>query len=187
MSPTVWSIGHSNVSIERFLDLLHAYDIAVVADVRSSPTSRFTPHFGKDQLQRHLEMAGLRYVFMGRELGGRPVDPQMYEADGRARYDLMARSDLFRSGLERLTRGVAQYRVAVTCSEEDPMSCHRRRLVGRVLADERIEMLHIRGDGRIETEAVLRVRESTEHPDRFQLGWLDEAPWTSIHPVRSTG
>lgn len=184
MTRKVWSAGHSNVSMERLLELLALHGIEVVADVRSSPYSRYTPHFSKDQLQRHLALAGVRYVFLGSELGGRPSDPSMYVEDGRARYDLVAVSPTFRQGIERLLTGIGRYRVAVTCGEEDPLSCHRRRLIGLVLAEAGVQMLHIRGDGHTDTEDDLRAREEVEHPERLQVGWLEEAAWTSVNPVR---
>lgn len=179
-----WSVGHSNISMDRFIELLRTHGIDVVADVRSSPYSRFTPHFSKDQVQRQLSLAGIRYVFLGQELGGRPAADEMYEPDGRVRYDLVANSPSFRAGLDRLVRGIEQYRVAVMCGEEDPISCHRRRLVGRVLAEQGCRMLHIRADGHVDTEDDLRALEATAFPERFQLGWLEETRWTSIHSVR---
>jgi uncharacterized protein (DUF488 family) len=181
----VWSVGHSNHSMERFVELLRTHGIEVVADVRSSPHSRFTPHFSKDQVQRQLSLAGVRHVFLGAELGGRPAAEEMYEPDGRVRYDLVAGSPPFRAGLGRLVRGIEQFRVAVMCGEEDPISCHRRRLVGRVLAEEGCQMLHIRADGHVHTEVDLRALEASEFPERFQLGWLEETRWASIHSVRS--
>lgn len=120
---------------------------------------------------------------MGDVLGGRPDDRAMYDADGLVRYDLVAGSAPFAAGLDRLGTGVRPYRVALMCAEEDPMSCHHRRLVTRALAGRGVNALHIRGDGRLESELEVATREALAHPDRFQLG-LDGPPaWRSIHPV----
>jgi uncharacterized protein (DUF488 family) len=64
----------------------------------------------------------------------------------------IADSPDFRSGLERLLNWIERFRVALMCSEENPMNCHRRLLVGRVLSNAGGEVLHIRADGSIQTE-----------------------------------
>jgi uncharacterized protein (DUF488 family) len=72
---TVYTIGHSNHPEEHFLGLLRQHAIQAVADVRSSPYSRYTPHFDRESLQKSLARAGIRYVFLGQELGARSDDP----------------------------------------------------------------------------------------------------------------
>ena len=180
----VWTIGHSNHTSERLVELLRQHRIDVVADVRTSPYSAYSTQFNKDELQLALAEHGIRYVFLGVELGGRPSDPAMYDDDGRVRYDLVSASSTYLDGIERLVRGVEQYRVALLCGEEDPISCHRRRLIGRTLIERGMLLEHIRGDGSISTEADLQAREATEFPERFQLT-LDGPPsWRSEHPVK---
>ena len=44
---TVWTVGHSNVSLEDFLQLLARQRIDVVVDVRSSPYCGYATHFNK--------------------------------------------------------------------------------------------------------------------------------------------
>ena len=97
---------------------------------------------------------------------------------------LVAASETYRAGIERLLRGAEQYRVALLCGEEDPISCHRRRLVGRTLIERGLPLEHIRGDGSISTEADLQAREATEFPERFQLTLGGPPPWRSEHPVK---
>jgi uncharacterized protein (DUF488 family) len=161
----VWTIGHSNHSAERLVELLQAHGITAVADVRTSPYSAYSTQFNKEQLLRLLESSGIRYVFLGAELGGRPAEEGLYDADGHVRYDLVSVTPLFLGGIERLERGAVEHRIAVLCGEEDPISCHRRRLVGRVLID-------------------LGVREAAEFPERFQLTWDGPPAWRSEHPVK---
>lgn len=152
----VYSIGHSNQSIEQFLALLRMHDIDVLADVRSAPYSRYVPHFNARELRSAVLEAGLKYVYLGRELGGRPeFSPELYDDDGHALYSRISQTRVFREGIERLMNGVGRYRVAMMCSEEDPTECHRRLLVGAVLADAGVETRHIRGDGRLDNEADL--------------------------------
>ena len=188
--PVVWTIGHSNHAAERLLELLLEQGISAVADVRTSPYSAYSSQFNREQLQRLLEPAGISYAFLGKELGGRPADPGMFDAEDHVRYDLVATSDTFASGLERLLRGISSYRVAILCGEEDPISCHRRRLVGRVLVERGITLEHIRGDGTVTSEAEMGGREVSEFPERFQMTLDGPPPWRSEHAVKrrsSTG
>jgi uncharacterized protein (DUF488 family) len=185
-SLAIWTIGHSNHTLERLLELLRTHGISAVVDVRTSPYSRYSTQFNREQLQRALESQGIRYLFLGAELGGRPADSSMYDADGRVRYDLVAASVPYRAAIGRLLRGAADHRIALLCGEEDPISCHRRRLVGRTLLEEGIAVEHIRGDGSISSEAAIVARETTEFPERFQLTLAGPPPWTSEHPVKRT-
>lgn len=179
---TILTIGHSNATFEDLLGLLDGHAVEVVVDVRSSPASRYSPHFSGTQLQRSLSDTSHRYLFMGDVLGGRPDDPGLYDADGFVRYDLVAASAAFLGGLDRLASGMARFRVALLCAEEDPMSCHRRRLVTRALGDRGVRAWHIRHDGHLESESELAIREAVEHPERYQMT-LDAPPWRSVHPV----
>ena len=180
---SVLTIGHSNASLGDFLGLLDGHAVEVVVDVRSSPSSRYSPHFSGEQLRRALSLTSHRYLFMGDVLGGRPADPGHYDADGFVRYDLVAGSALFQGGLDRLVDGTARFRVALMCSEEDPVSCHRRRLVARALAARGITAQHIRKDGHIETERAVALREALAFPDGFQFTFDGAPTWRSINPV----
>lgn len=179
-----WTIGHSNHTAERLLELLREHDITAVVDVRTSPYSAYSSQFNREQLERLLETAGIEYRFLGTELGGRPTDAAMYDTEDHVRYDLVAASDTFASGLERLLRGISAYRVAILCGEEDPISCHRRRLVGRVLVERGITLEHIRGDGSVTPEAEMTARELSEFPERFQMTLDGPPPWRSEHAVK---
>lgn len=145
----LFTIGHSAHALDAFLDLLRRHRISAVADVRSAPYSRYRPHFSKDALSRSLGGAGIEYVFLGRELGGRSKDPSCYE-NGRIRYSRLARQPEFRAGIERLKKGAADHRIAVMCAEREPLECHRTVLVSRVLEEEGLSVAHIHADGRLE-------------------------------------
>ncbi|MDX1390590.1 MAG: DUF488 domain-containing protein, partial [Acidobacteriota bacterium] len=125
--------------------------------VRSQPYSRYNPQFNKENVARSLQAAGLAYVFLGRELGARVDDPSCIE-DGRVSYPKVARTELFRSGLERLRSGMRTHRIALMCVERDPLTCHRMMLVTRNLRDDAIDIRHIRADGSIETNAAAERR-----------------------------
>jgi uncharacterized protein (DUF488 family) len=147
------TIGHSNHSAEHFQRLLSEHDIEVLVDIRSWPHSRYVEWADRSRIGEIAKASGARYLFMGRELGGRPDGDQFYDEAGHVLYGKVAESDDFRNGIERLRHGAERYRVAVMCSEEDPASCHRRLLVAKVLLEEGHTIGHIRGDGRCEIEA----------------------------------
>jgi len=84
--PILYTIGHSNHDQEHFCTLLQQHRIDVLADVRSQPYSRYTPHFNAEERKAALATHGIRYVFLGDQLGGRPRDPQHYDEQGRALY-----------------------------------------------------------------------------------------------------
>ena len=146
----VFTIGHSNHSAEAFLALLRRHSVDEVADVRSSPSSRYTPQFNHDTLNGALEEAGICYVFLGGELGGRPMDRSCYDMDGRVNYDRLANTDLFDDGIRRIVRAAAHHRVAVMCSEKEPLDCHRTLLIARVLEERGVAVEHILADGTAE-------------------------------------
>jgi uncharacterized protein (DUF488 family) len=179
----VLTIGHSNHLIGRFLDLLKSHTIQVVVDARSQPYSEYATHFDQKPLKKALEEEGIRYVFLGRELGGRPDGDDLYDEEGHVLYDRVAETPLFQEGLSRLEKGIREYKVAMLCAEENPAVCHRRLLVGRVLLDRGIQVDHIRGDGRIQTED--EVAAETD-PNKDQLALFEKAeakPWKSIPSV----
>lgn len=168
-----------------FLELLTRHSIEVVVDTRSAPYSKFATQFNRAELQTALRKAGWKYLFLGRELGGRPDRAEFYDDEGHVRYDRVAASAPFQEGIERLERGISQFRVALLCSEEDPSGCHRRLLVGRVLERRGILVEHIRGDGRLMPEEALAANEKLDIT-QVQVSMFDapkEAPWRSQRPI----
>jgi uncharacterized protein (DUF488 family) len=156
MQNAVFTIGHSTHPQERFIDLLLQHGITALCDVRSKPYSRLNPQFNREDLKKSLRERGITYVFLGRELGARSGDPTCYE-NGKVQYDRLARTDLFRRGLERLQKGMKDYRLALMCAEKEPLECHRTILVARHLAARGFDIRHIHGDGGIESHSdILR-------------------------------
>ena len=155
MSEQVYSIltiGHSTHPIERFVALLKQHRVTALADVRSAPFSRHNPQFNKDALQRTLKDKGIAYIFLGKELGARSNDPSCYE-NGRVRYDRLAQTEVFRSGIARVRKGAAKYKIALMCAEKEPLDCHRTLLVARALEREGEAVVHIHADGHLESHA----------------------------------
>ena len=144
----VFTIGHSTLAIRTFLNLLRKAEITAVADVRSSPFSRRMPHFSRNELRATLKENGMKYVFLGKELGGRPSTQNLF-CDGVADYEKMALEPAFLEGIERVASGSKEHTVALMCSEHNPLDCHRCLLVGRVLAERQLPLSHILNSGRI--------------------------------------
>jgi uncharacterized protein (DUF488 family) len=149
-SPIVFSVGHSIHTIEAFIALLKKHDITALADVRSVPYSRFQSQFNKDTLERSLKAEGIKYVFLGKELGARSDDRSCYQ-NGRVRYPMLAKTALFRKGLERVLTGAQDFKIAIMCAEKEPLECHRTLLVSRALEDEGATVQHILADGGLES------------------------------------
>jgi len=156
--PTILTIGHSRHPLPRFIALLEGAGATAVADIRSAPVSRFSPHFNRSALAASLGARNIFYVFLGKELGGRPAQPAMY-TEGVADYEKMAASPDFHAGLARLMEAAEGHRLAVMCAEADPLDCHRCLLVARALTEDGIDVGHILADGSIisQTEAEERL------------------------------
>lgn len=181
----IFTIGHSNHSIETFLDLVEQHGIEIIADVRSGPYSGYALHFNKEALQRALQARGIRYLFLGDVLGGRPEGEEFYDDDEHVLYDRLAQSPGFQQGITGLLDGIRTRRVALLCGEEDPTHCHRRLLIGRVLCHEGVRVVHIRGDARVQTEEEL-AKEEEYQKTKGQMSLFDmqeTEPWRSTRSV----
>lgn len=150
--------------------MLRLNAVTAVADVRSVPASRYSPHFNRDPLKGLLASAGIKYAFLGKELGARSDDPDCYEA-GKVRYERLAKTELFQNGIERLLHGATKETIAVACAERDPLDCHRTLLVATQLVVRGATVGHILADGRVESHdaAMLRLRalHGLAEPDLF--------------------
>lgn len=158
---SVLTIGHSTHSLEAFVKLLKSHSVGAVADIRSTPYSRYSPHFNRESLRGALHRHQIRYVFLGRELGARSDDPSCYE-NGRVRYRLLAQTELFQRGIERVESGSSTYRIALMCAEKDPLDCHRAILVAPALSRNGTTVQHILADGRLEDheDSISRLLDS---------------------------
>jgi uncharacterized protein (DUF488 family) len=183
--PTIYTIGHSSHTPEHFTDLLRRHRIQVLVDTRSAPYSRYSPQFDRESLRELITAAGVKYLYLGDVIGGRPKDESHYDEQGRARYAAMGKEEEFLEAIARLEKGAADFRVALLCSEEDPAHCHRRLLIGRVLIERGAELLHIRGDGRVQEDAAVAALSgktiTQTQPALFPD--IDEDKWRSTASV----
>jgi uncharacterized protein (DUF488 family) len=154
----IYTVGHSNHPIEKFLELVRAYDVTAIADVRSTPFSRRNPQFNSKNLATSLEVCGIAYVFLGKELGARSEDSSCYDDDGRVQYRRLAQTPLFNRGIERVLAGTERYRLALMCAEKEPLDCHRTLLVSRALEARGATVIHILADGTLEPNQTTLLR-----------------------------
>jgi uncharacterized protein (DUF488 family) len=162
----IYTIGHSTHTREDFLKLLASHGIEVVADVRSRPYSRFNPQFNRDALINLLGEAGRRYLFLGKELGGKPQDPDHPLADELV-WEYIRSRPQFREGLAKLLEEASQARVCLLCAEADPARCHRGQLLAPELAAQGVEVRHILADGTLLAQRDLKF--STKRPSQKRL------------------
>jgi uncharacterized protein (DUF488 family) len=146
----LYSIGHSNHPVIRFLDLLQQHQIQCIADVRTAPYSRFNPQYNREQLAISLKEKGISYIWLGAGLGGK---------NSRGQKD-----NNYLQGIATLISTALETKTAMMCSEEDPRNCHRHRKISTTILNGGFEQLqvqpfihHIRGNGSIEAASMIPV------------------------------
>jgi|GEM_PF-395303 len=154
---TIFTIGHSNQSIESFIGVLKKHGVSAVADVRSQPYSRYFPHFNQCPLRQALKSEGIAYAPLCDHLGARPKDESCY-VEGMARYELIATTEAFSIGLNRIIKGAEQHQIALMCAEQDPIVCHRAILVCQYLRKTELDIQHILKTGNLESHKSLEER-----------------------------
>ncbi len=149
----IYTVGYGNRSIEIFTELLNRYQIKYLVDVRSQPYSQYNQQFSKDPLEKYLSLHGIRYMFLGDVLGGRPKDESCYDKDGKVEYVKLASKPFYQEGIQRLrTAWEKNLLVAVMCSEAKPDQCHRGKLIGNTLIEQHINVAHIDENGEIKDQ-----------------------------------
>lgn len=163
----IFTIGYGNMTLTNFVEKLRQHEIRFLADVRSQPYSRYQIDYNKAQLAENLAQYGIRYVFLGDALGGRPPDPDCYTQDGKVAYERCREKPFYQDGMKRLETAFAkQVRLALMCGCAKPEMCHRSKLIGVSLSRLHIPVMHILGDGTLMSqETVMRLLEPA--PDLF--------------------
>jgi uncharacterized protein (DUF488 family) len=156
----IYTIGHSNIDLGRFLSMLNGIEILV--DARSEPYSKYVPQFNSDFLKKQLEKVGIEYIFMkndfvGNIIGGRPKERDCYE-NGDVVYERIRKKKWYKEGISTLIELAHKKRIVIMCSEEDPYKCHRHNLIAQSLLRGGVIVYHIRSDG---------IKEKIEKPDKI--------------------
>lgn len=158
MSTPLYTIGYGSRNIEEFILLLQRHNIQYLVDVRSQPYSKYRPDFTREALSQRVKDAGITYLFMGDSIGGRPADQSCY-VNGKVDYTILRDKPFYLTGIQRLQTAVSKDLVlAIMCSEEKPQDCHRTKLIGKTLAEQGIEVLHIDETGALKSQdEVLQI------------------------------
>ena len=190
METTIYSIGHGTKPIEEFIKELHSFDIKYLIDVRSSPFSKWASQYNQQELKHSVESEGIRYIYMGDVIGGRPQDENCYDEDGYFDYKKMADVLSFQTGLQRLVNANMQHlNIAIMCSESEPSVCHRSKLIGRELyAKYSINMKHIIDIGKFISEEQILITLTKENwrPEGNLFGEVDVPYFKSIKSYKKT-
>ncbi len=157
-SLTFWTLGHSAAEVDDLFRLMAVPGVDVLVDVRSIPYSQHAPQANREVLDAAARRHGVRYVFLGAELGGRPADESMLLPNGKPDYERMAAAEWFQRGLAELRRLAESARVCILCSEEDPARCHRGLLIAEALVRGGDHVQHLRHDGGVESHADMTRR-----------------------------
>lgn len=152
----LYTIGHGNRKLEDLLALLNDFGIEYLIDVRSQPYSKFNPQFNQNDLKFFLERNGIKYVFMGDTIGGRPKDITCYDNEGKVDYETVKKKEFFLNGIDRLkTAYNKDINVVIMCSESKPCECHRSKLIGKVLITDNIILKHIDEKDKIKDQSTV--------------------------------
>ena len=171
----LYTVGHSSHSLEEFLSLLQRHGINCVVDVRSVPASKYAPQFNEESLRRFLKLHNIQYLPFGDEFGARRTD--CINDEGQVDFEMAVTTPLFQQGAERLMKGLERgFRIALMCSEADPLECHRFSMVSRYLHNQGIEVFHILKDAELATQSEVEKRMVNEflHSRKYRLAEVDE-------------
>lgn len=147
MKIPLYTIGYGNRKIDEFLEIIKKYEIDYLIDIRSKPFSKYQQEFNQNELKHFLIKKNINYVFMGDALGGRPDDNTCY-FDGKVDYEIISTKMFYQKGIERLkTAYDKDLKISLMCSELKPQDCHRSKLIGRTLIEEKIDVQHIDENG----------------------------------------
>lgn len=167
----IFTIGHSNHTVDIFISLLRMNRINCIVDVRSTPYSKFTPQFNKEDLKKVLNLNGIVYIHMGEEFGARRDNMELYTKDGCLDFEKTRKDGVFLNGVDRVTQGYNKgFKIALMCTEKDPFDCHRCIMVGKGLKDHGFEVKHILPNNSIINQNQIEQRLlNTYYKERNQI------------------
>ena len=167
----IYTIGHSNYSMERFLDMLRHYNINTVVDIRGTPYSKYNVQYDKEKLQETLRAEGFTYIYMAKEFAAKRGNKQSYNGEGYSDFEEVIKEKDFLNGIERLKVGCSKgYRIALLGAMQSPIRCHRCILLGRELIKAGFELRHILDDYSLATQEEMEKELLDKYfPNRNQL------------------
>lgn len=155
----IFTIGHSNYSIDRFLDMLKFHNINCIVDIRGTPYSKYNVQYNKETISQTLTRKGYVYIYMGKEFAAQRGDKSLYTEEGYADFEKVVYDKDFLNGINRLKVGCRKgYRIALMGAKQDPISCHRCILLGRALKEHGFNVEHILDDYTLASQEELEKR-----------------------------
>lgn len=152
----IYTVGHSNGTLEELLSLLRLAGVNCLVDVRSVPASAYTSQFNKEPLSNYLKRNGVHYLHFGMEFGARRTDSLV---DGQVNFEKAVTTSAFKNGVERINLGIEKgFTISLMCSEADPLSCHRFSMISRYFYDAGYDVYHILHSKEIKTHAELEAK-----------------------------
>ena len=149
----IYTIGHSNYTMERLIDMLEYYNINCVVDIRRTPYSKYNIQFDKEAIRYTLTNAGFVYIYMGKELAAKRIRKNSYNNEGYSNFEEVIKEEEFKRGVVRLKNGCEKgYKIIILGAMQDPIRCHRSILVGRELVKNDFDVKHILDDYSIVTQ-----------------------------------
>lgn len=179
---TLFSVGHSNQTVESFLEEIKSFGIDCIVDVRSVPYSKFTPQFNAETLGAVLKRNDIAYLPFGLEFGARRTDSFDYDnllgarfPDNQVVFELAVQSPAFLRGVDRVQNGLERgYHIALMCSEAEPLDCHRFSLVSRYFNDHGYDVRHILAKGKFASHLSLQNKMIAEYVKKGKIPEVDQ-------------
>ena len=192
LEKVIYTVGHSTHPIAYFAELLETHRINCVVDVRSVAASRYNPQFNKEPLMNYLKLQGVTYLHFEKEFGARQTDPSVYDAENRVDFEKFRKTPAFREGVIRLEKGIKNgYRIALMCSEAEPMDCHRFSMIAVGLKDNGFAVKHIMKDKslmtntELETELLRKYAKKLPKPTIFEPNVTPEQQLKAAYQFRN--
>ncbi|MEW6608698.1 MAG: DUF488 domain-containing protein [bacterium] len=164
----IFSIGHSNHSLENFIKLLQLHQIQILVDVRTSPYCKYATWFNKNELAPIIEKNNMEYLYLGKGLGGYPSNSEYITATGKTDYKKYAQSEEYLNTLQFLVEETVGKRAAIMCAEADPRQCHRHLLITKSLLEKEIDVIHILADGTLDYPKLEEFKNEVQQLSLFE-------------------
>lgn len=182
----IFSIGCGRKEEDKFLRELNSFKIEFVIDVRSNPYSRWVEGYNRENLERLVKDNNIDYLFMGNVIGGKPLSNDFFDEDGFYDYKKMAEHWAFSGGLSKIKNFCDQGKTfAILCAEQDPLLCHRTRLIGRELYFRHgINTMHIIGVDKCisQIDAMIKLTKGEWNPNGDLFGSFEDPYFKSSKP-----
>lgn len=143
----IYTIGHSNYSLERLVEMLRFFNIDCIVDIRGTPYSKYNIQFNKEVIEESLKRAGFTYIYMAKEFAAKRENKTSYNKEGYSDFEKVINEEDFKLGIERLKLGIKKgFNIVLLGAMQDPIRCHRSVLVGRELIKHGFNVKHILDD-----------------------------------------